>query len=162
MGVQQHHGQNESVQTPQQTWQRAGKESLGLGARKETTVENTFPAHRASRDASSLSVTNDSTLMIAYHSTVKAPARLQTKKAVAVAPGLFVRIHHVFSREHRADNGSDPVQACKSLLHTHAHTHTCERTDSQRNISLKETATSDEGESIYLFSSSPCLSPLSL
>ena len=119
--VQQHHGQTDSVRTPQQTWQSAKTESLGLGTRKKTTGKDAFPANHASRNAACFSVTNDSTLMIAYHSTVRAPAHLQTKKAVSVAPGLLVWIHHVFSTNTKPAMGVTPFKRAGACF-THTHT----------------------------------------
>ena len=99
---------------------KQGHETLlfrGFG--ENTAVKSTPQAHGTSRKAASLSRANDFTVVVTYNAPVAAPTHLQTKEAKAGAPGILVAIHHVFSTDNKRINGSDPVQACKSLLHTH-------------------------------------------
>ena len=99
---------------------KQGHETLlfrGFG--ENTAVKSTPQAHGTSRNATSLSRANDFTVVVPYNAPVSAPTHLQTKEAKAGAPRVLKAIHHVFSIHNKQISGSDPVQACMSLLHTH-------------------------------------------
>ena len=99
---------------------KQGHEALlfrGFG--ENTAVESTPQAHGTSGNATSLSRANDFTVVVPYNAPVAAPTHLQTKEAKAGAPRVLVAIHHVFSMNNKQFDGSDPVQACTSLPHTH-------------------------------------------
>ena len=122
MVVQQHLEQIDSVQTPWRTWRKQGHKALLFrGFVENTAVEGALQAYNTGGNASSLSRANDFTIVVPYNTAVQAPTHLQTKEAKAGAPRVLRMIHHVFSTQNKQISGSDPVQACMSLLHTHTH-----------------------------------------